>query len=504
MRADLAAKFNELLFATTASVFAFVLTIACFAPRFVYWGWLDLDSSEHNAPEFNRAIDTLHQLEQPFVPITNPTNSVINWRLLFPFLGHVLHLPRWAFLALPSLGCLLVLGYVAHLVRREGGTRWSALLASALCGTTSWFFVSTGWLAYFDSWYVLGLLVATFSRSLIAAAAACLLSPWVDERFVLALPLVVLVRGVGAGTLEGGFSKRFRSEGMLFLALTVPYCFLRLLALATAQDQGSAAHLRDHLATTHRVGEVINGLWSGLRACWVFVMAAPILLARRRRLVQAGLLVFLVAATAAASVSIATDLSRATSTVVPAAVLGIILSLRTGSRLAFWALGAALAFNLLAPARHVVEGWRGGILIRPLHAELDRVKHPPMAMALLHLIRSAKFGEQRQPARALAEIEAAIKIDPALPAAHLGKGMLLSDLGRTTEAAACYDRAVSVAPRAPDVYAQRARFRMSNKEPEAAAEDLRVAINLAPAGSPARRAFESALAQLLRTTGAKQ
>jgi hypothetical protein len=373
-------------------------------------------------------------------------------------------------------------------------------MATALTGTTSWFFVSTGWLAYFDSWYVLGLLVATFSRSPFAAAAACLLSPWVDERFVLALPLVVLVRGIGAGMLEHGVSKRFRSEGMLFFALTVPYCTLRLIALATAQDLGSAAHLRDHLATVHHAGEVIDGLWSGLRALWVFVMAAPVLLVRRGRVVQAGLLMLLVAATAAASVSIATDLSRATSTVVPAAVLGIILSLRTGSRLVWMTLAAALAFNLLAPARHVVEGWRGGIRILPLHVELDRVREPPPPVALLHLTRAAQLGGQRQPTSALAEIEAAIRIDPGLTAAYLGKGMLLDELGRTADAAGCYDRAVSVAPGAPDVYFQRARFRISHGEHKAAIADLRAAIDLAPAGSPVRQALEATLAQLLRTT----
>jgi hypothetical protein len=500
MRADLATKANELLFAIAASVLAFALTIVCFAPRFGYWSWLDLDSSEHNAPEFNRAIDTLRQLEQPFVPITNPTNTVINWRLLFPFVGHHLHLPPWAFLALPWLGCLLVLGYVAQLIRREGGTRWSAIMATALCGTTSWFFVSTGWLAYFDSWYVLGLLVATFSRSLYAAAAACLLSPWVDERFVLALPLVVLVRGIATGTREGGISKRFWSEAMLFFTLILPYCSLRLIALTTAQDQGSAVHLRDHLATVHHPGEVIGGLWSGLRALWVFVIAVPVLLARRGQMVQAVLLVLLVAATAAASVSVATDLSRATSTVVPAAVLGIILTLRTGPWLAWLALGTALAFNLMSPARHVVEGWRGGIRILPLHVELRHAQHPPPPVALLHLSRAAKFGQQRQPTRALAEIEAALTIDRRLPAAILGKGMLLDELGRSAEAAACFDEAVSVAPAVPEVYAQRARFRTGHGETKAAIEDLRAAINLAPAASPARHAFERALAELVGTT----
>ena len=75
---------------------------------------------------------------------------------------------------------------------------------SALCNDVV-VFVSTGWLAYFDSWYVLGLLVATFSgsRSSPRPQPACC-APWIDERFVLALPLVVLIRGVSAGTLDGG------------------------------------------------------------------------------------------------------------------------------------------------------------------------------------------------------------------------------------------------------------------------------------------------------------
>jgi Tetratricopeptide repeat len=504
MRADLAVRHKDLLFATAASVVAFVLVIACFAPRFVLWGWIDLDPAEHHAPEFNRAIDTLRQLEHPFVPITNPTNRVINWRLLFPLLGHLLRLPQRAFLALPPLGCLLVLGYVASLVRREGGTRPAALAATALMGTTSWFFVSTGWLAYFDSWYVLGLLVAAFSRSRIAPATACLLSPWVDERFVLTLPLIVLVRGICAGTIDGGVSKRFRSEGLLFCALMAPYCILRLIALVTAQDQGSAAHLRGHFATVHIAGVVIDGLWSGLRALWVFVIVAPVLLASRGRLVQAGLLVLLVAATAAANVSIATDLSRGTSTVIPAALLGIILLVRAGPRVARLPLAAALAFNLLAPAWHVIEGWGEGIPIFPLHVELYRLKHPPLHVALLHVTRAIKLGTQRQPTRALAEIETAIRIDPRSAAAQMSKGMVLDDMGKTAEAAKCYDRAVRLIPSVPDAYSQRALFHAAHGEIAAAIEDLRVAINLAPAASPTRDALRRALAQLLRRAGSSK
>ncbi len=85
---------TNLIVPMAASLAAFVVVILFFAPRFMLWPWLDLDSAERQAPEFNRAIDTLRQLDHPFVRITNPTNQVINWRLLFPVLGHYLNLPR--------------------------------------------------------------------------------------------------------------------------------------------------------------------------------------------------------------------------------------------------------------------------------------------------------------------------------------------------------------------------------------------------------------------------
>ena len=209
----------DCLVPVAVSLAAFALVITFFAPRFILWSWTDLESSESHPPDFNRAIDTLRQLDNPFVTITNPTNRHINWRLLFPFVGHYLHLSRPVFLALPALGCLFVLGYVAHLVRRESGGWWVAFAAAALSGTTSWFFVSTGWLAYFDSWYVLGLLIAAFGRSKIATGLACLLTPWVDERFVLTLPLLLVIRGISTSGTRARFS-----EGLRFCSLVRATC----------------------------------------------------------------------------------------------------------------------------------------------------------------------------------------------------------------------------------------------------------------------------------------
>jgi Tfp pilus assembly protein PilF len=101
--------------------------------------------------------------------------------------------------------------------------------------------------------------------------------------------------------------------------------------------------------------------------------------------------------------------------------------------------------------------------------------------------------------RALAEIDAAISIDPQSVPAFLSRGMLLDQAGKTEEAAACFDRAVGLAPGAFDSYAQRARFHMVHGERSAALEDLRTAFDLAPRGSPARQTLERLLNQLQRS-----
>jgi hypothetical protein len=489
----------DFLVPAASSLAAFVLVIACFAPRFVLWPFVDLDSAEVRPPEINRAIDALRQLDNPFMPITNPKNRVIKWRLIFPVLGHYSHLPHWAYLSLPTLGCLVVLAYVAHLVRRASGTWWSALAASALCGSTSWFFVSTGWLAYFDSWCVFGMLVAAFGRSKVATALACLLTPWVDERFVLALPLLVVVRGIDSG----GTARRSLSEGLRLFSFVAPYCALRFIALVTQQDQGSTVHLREHLATVHNAREIALGMWSGLRALWAFVAIAPVLLFSKGRLAAAAILLVTIAGTLLASVPLAHDLSRSASTLVPPAVLGIVLLVRLRPSLAGWPIAAALAFNLLTPAQHIVEGWEHPGEINPLHVEIKLFRHPPRLLANLHLVRAGSMALRGRLSAALAEVDEALRIDPTAASSHISRAMILTDLRRLTEAAASYDDAVRLAPERPDVYILRARFRRARSQFAAAEQDFRSAIDLLPEGSPNRARLKSELAKMRGVSGAR-
>src|SRR5689334_11386033 len=89
-----------------ASVAAASVALLFFFPPIVYWRDLDPEF-QAPTPMANRAHEVLRQLADPAYRSANPSNQAINWRLLFPYLGHWLHLPANVFLALPHVGCLV-------------------------------------------------------------------------------------------------------------------------------------------------------------------------------------------------------------------------------------------------------------------------------------------------------------------------------------------------------------------------------------------------------------
>jgi Flp pilus assembly protein TadD len=200
-------------------------------------------------------------------------------------------------------------------------------------------------------------------------------------------------------------------------------------------------------------------------------------------------------------VPLAHDLSRSPSTILPAAVLGIVLLVRARPAWAAWPIAAVLAFNLLTPARHVVEGWDQAVSIHSLRYELNGLKHPPTQVTGLYVARAAKLVEKGDLSSALTALDTAVRIAPTSIAAQINRAIVLDKLGRPREAAPCYDAAVRLGPKKPDVHFRRAQFRYARGELEGAEEDLRATIAFAPTGSPIRAAAENNLAQLLRAMG---
>ncbi|NJL32164.1 MAG: hypothetical protein HC898_11375 [Phycisphaerales bacterium] len=219
------------------AIAAAMVVLVFFAPRYVAWSGFELPESWSN-PEINRAIETLRLIEDPFGYQPSPSNRVIVWRLLFVLPWHCLSLPKLGFLLMPFVGCVAALMLTAQLLYREGKSWRIAFCGTALTATCSWFFVSTGWLTYFDSWVLLGLLAIGFVNHIGWGITACVLVPWIDERFVLTLPLAMTARAIYFDWLVKGEWRNILRQGMIFFAALLPWAGVRYGLILAGIDRG--------------------------------------------------------------------------------------------------------------------------------------------------------------------------------------------------------------------------------------------------------------------------
>ena len=124
--------------------------------------------------------------------------------------------------------------------------------------------------------------------------------------------------------------------------------------LVFAQDANSAGHLTDHYDVLFLHNQAyLSGLWHGLRAGWVPVLACVLLAYGNRgikfKIAGAIIVVF----TLFINRFLAADFSRSVSVLVPCVLLGSILIARHRPSLALGVTAFALLVNLLTPARHI-------------------------------------------------------------------------------------------------------------------------------------------------------
>lgn len=358
-------------------VFVFAVLVGLFCPDWMELRGFARDAAAEGVPPEvvrrvilsgytgERAYWVLGQVADPGGPVDEPHHRVVRGRLLIPLAGHVLRLPEAAVLALAPLGCLVLAIQLAGLFLRgaptAGGT--GAFFPAVVAGASAPVFTSLGWLGYYDSWLAVGLLAAAFSPRRGALLAACVLTPWIDERFLVGLPLALLirwrVRPGPPGTIPSGrpvWSEAFQA----FLVAVLP------LGVRAALGGGGGAEgvvgyvLRYVFWADWEGGLLAWGAWSGLRVGWVFVVASvwgwraggsenappwsgPI-----------GYVVALVL-TGAAALVVALDRSRSMVVLLPAVVFGGRVVGRSGGA-AGRGIAAVLAGLALAlPAHHVFD-----------------------------------------------------------------------------------------------------------------------------------------------------
>ncbi len=490
-----------------AGIFGVALLTTCFfSPRFWLWPVVGMPLSELLAiqPEVHRAFYALNQLGHPWQRIDDPVNRVIEWRLLWPSLAHLLGLPGGLYLTLPHVGCLFALGTTAAIAWRTMRHALPVLAATLLAATSSWFFVSTGWLAYFDSWLVIALLLASFGRSRWTLFGAALLAPWVDERFILALPLCLAVRALAADRDTPVERRAFLRDAAMLIAGIAPYVAVRLGAEFSGSRATSGSYWTERPVVPAPWFAMVWGAWNGLRLGWVLVGCSLVAAVRARQQTTTWLVIL---GTLIVNLCVADDISRSASVALPALLAALLIAWRDRPTEARWLLPLLAAGNLLLPAQHVI-GAAGTkerfhcVPILSLHAEYERTRNPPdFANPATYVRRSMDHFQNRALERAMVAAEIALRFDPSSAKAIANRAIVLYVMGgRRDEGLAELDRALAQAPELYEARMQRAAFRLEARDLRGALDDVRQALHFMPSDWPRRKEAEAFERQLAAQT----
>jgi hypothetical protein len=432
--------------------------------------------------EVRRGASVLAQVAHPGAPIADPLHAVIQWRVLFPLIGHALTwigLPAGTVFGFSGLGCLAVTALLIGIFRRRG-LGWDVTVAATLIlSAGSWWFASVCWLGYFDAWTVFGLLAVGFAEPVWAVWMACALGGWVDERFVLGAAVALLCRRIDG-----------RSKGIGIAVLILgAFVLVRLGVLhaksatgATAAGYWAAQHLEASF------GRVLLGIWEGLRVGWLLVAAALWRLWRNGKPGWTAALGITVVALVTLGRLSAQDFGRSMEILWPVGVLGaLMLADRTighaagtptasgATRSPFWGLAAAAA--LLLPGHLVMSDRVSPVFY--LYSELAAIDHPPAgASPELYELSGIRAMERGDLGRANADLTLAIQLakNPAGPAQQ--RGVLYASHGRWAEAQRDFSLVVLHEPANPEGWFLRAQADRALNQPGAALADFEHALSV--------------------------
>jgi hypothetical protein len=460
-----------------------LLALGCFATLMFFfsptWGafrvWARVPEMS-GMIEVRRGAAVLQQVQNPGAEIADKLHAAIQWRLLFPAIAHVLSLPPAILFGLADVGCVIVLAFIVTVLRRRGASFGFAALAAIVLGAGSWYFTSVCWLGYFDAWLVLGLLFVAFAEAEWPVWAACVWAPWVDERFVLALPLALVCRWLQR--TAAGKSIAWKKEIGVPAAIAGAFVVVRLGLLGGKSSAGATigGYFSGLENSGASAGRIALGIWEGLRVGWIAVGAACLWLARDRAVILAVMVVGLVVV----GIGTAQDFSRAMMLVAPAAMLGAVLAIERVEKFPRWLPGVSAGLSLVLPAHHVMSNRVNPIFY--FYHELAALDSPPPAvMPELIELRAVNAMERGEYAQAMSDLTLAIRLadNPAGPSRH--RGMLAASLGHWEEAKRDFSTVVEHEPDNPEGWFLRAQAELALRDAAAARSDVERARALSPA-----------------------
>lgn len=325
-------------FALLATALALGLSVFFWSPNFIW-----LLKNNPGSTEWARARSVQLQARTPFT--ANATlEPAMRWRVLPAVVLHLAGSHTAAIVALPWLGLTLLLFLTAGWLDQWTGDRVAVLLATVLLGGSGAVITVTNYLGINDAWFLVALVFVTFSSSPRTLLLAGLAGPWIDERYILALPLAWFARAL--------FAPGDRGLPALLAAAAGPLLFLGLRALAVLcfRDATSVDHVAHHLAQLRvYLPHGPLGWLMGFRSGWLLLLLGCVYGWRRDRTL-AWLLAGSAAAGMVAITCVAADLTRSTNLLIPlfcASVIGVHRQL--GAERSRWLLGLLAGINVLVP-----------------------------------------------------------------------------------------------------------------------------------------------------------
>lgn len=331
------ARLSPLAFAACCSFVAIALSLAFYSPKF----WL-LAQPIPGTFEWSRALTFLQQSAAPF-DLSAVPEPAMRWRILPALIAHFLHLGSLAVWIVPHLGLVVLLGYFGAVIAQRTGDRLTGLLASVFLATTGAVITITNLLGMNDAWFVIGIVAVACGRSPTLLFLVGLLCPWVDERFLIALPLAILCRIA--------FNENDGRSLRLLLPGVIAYLGVRLAVTFAGHDTSSSGYVASMLAyLPPSLPYVPLGWWMGYRTGWLLVLLpiATLWLSSKRN--TAVVLAVVGVGTLFGITLLASDTTRSTSLLISLLVGGILALARdfgpTTNRLV---LSGVLLGNLVQP-----------------------------------------------------------------------------------------------------------------------------------------------------------
>jgi tetratricopeptide (TPR) repeat protein len=493
------ARLHSIYFLALVSIGVALIITFCFCPRYVLWRGVVFTPACYTA-EAGRAHSTIEQIKDPFAPVQRDSDRVIAWRILLPLIWYSLSLPISVYLILPHLGCLATLGLIAYLVHQRTGDRRQTLLATIVMGASTWFFVSSGWLTYFDSWVIGGLILLTFSNARWLLAVLCLVIPWIDERFLMAVPLCLVARSVVVVGTERRSLKTLVIDAAAILIPCLVYPGLRIWLMSKGVSQTELnGYARDNFTLAQWLSvspfRYAEGAWAGVRAAWVYIGLLLWLLWSERLRLQGLLLAAVLVVTVFIALLVAGDLDRSVSIVAPLALLGILELARQKPDVLRKTLPWVAGASLLLPASHVLTGFKTPIFY--LYTEMDRWQHPPAEFCPeFYVQQGIECDDAGQYDEAATKYAWALELDPHHVPAYVARCLMRTRRGDVRGAMEDAQTAIDLDPKEPEAYFARAFARIRQKDWGGAQSDLQTALQLAPAGWHRAKELQEMLLQV--------